>query len=157
MIGSEALAEEIRAIAWHEREDEDGYIRLDSQNDAPGWEYVGSGGYRHCFKGPDGNVYKVPTRYSMKCAQWANEDNYMRYMALSEIIESTASAVRIARCDYFADSNVMVQEYIAGVRPEGAERWSREIMRLGRLAGFLIDCHEGNFFDDGGTPVLIDW
>lgn len=162
MIGNETLAQTIRSIAWHEREDEDGYIRLDSQNDAPeGWEYVGSGGYRHCFKGPDGNVYKVLTNYSVRNAQNINERVYQRYLLLVKLIKSTTSIVQIAECDYFSESNVMVQQYVDGDYPDEDNdnyySWADAIMRLGRAAGFFLDCHSGNFIMVNGSPVLIDW
>lgn len=162
MIGNETLAQSIRTIAWHEREDEDGYIRLDSQNDAPeGWEYVGSGGYRHCFKGPDGHIYKVPTNYTMQHAQDINERVYRRYLLLVDAIKVTGSTVQVAECDYFSESNVMVQRFVDGAYPdedcEDYYSWTDAIMRLGKRAGFFLDVHSGNFIMADGQVVLIDW
>ena len=158
MIGYEDYAETIAATPWHTRENEDGDIRLDSLGDVPeGWEYIGSGAYRHCFRGPDGNVYKVHTAFHVARAYKGNgnEASWDKYQKLMN------TDARLAVCDYFTNSDVMVQEYVDGEvldpdldrdayvkAAETIRAWSNVVW---------VDFHSGNFRMVNGEPVLIDW
>lgn len=160
MIGTEALANTIAATAWHEREDEDGNIAIDSLSDVPeGWEYIGSGGYRHVFKGPDGVVYKVLTMWSMRYSQDANERSYDEYLRLVE------NNLPVAACDYFADSNVMAQDFVVGIHLDidksvdhGRYITFRNMIRERSTGKYLfLDFSARNFVWTESGGVLIDW
>lgn len=156
MIGSEQYAEAISAIDWSTRENEDGEIRLDSIGDVPeGWEYVGSGAYRHCFRGPCGNVYKVLTSFAHRHSINNNENSYHNGLRLAQC------GARLAAFDYFTDSNVMVQEYVDGeILDDETEEWvavSAIVDGWSTTAGRFIDFHYNNFRMVNGEPVLIDW
>ena len=160
MIGNQNLAATIADLCWDEMEDLDDMLPevVLAEYLPEGWTYLGSGLYRHAFRGPDGCVYKVLTSYAQGVGGEANESQYNTW----ETIKSRAGDVfGVPECDLFTDSNVLVQEFVEGVRMDMEDDESfRVISKIKRQVGrcgFLLDVHHGNFLMVNNFPVLFDW
>lgn len=153
MIGTETMADTIASAVlilneWDE-------VDVDHSLIPDGWTYLGSGSYRHAFLAPDGFVYKVNLSNDWNTSGWGmNAHVHSEYTALSSLIFGIA---RMARCDYFTDSDVMVQEYVEGERITNWNELDEVCAILRSMVNVDIDINSGNVRKVDGQFVLIDW
>jgi hypothetical protein len=151
MIGTQTLAQQIDAIDWHLQEDEDGY--LDAADMPEGWEYLGSGAYRHAFLGPDGIVYKVHTAFALNTGENENARQFDQWKELANAI-SLVGNVRMANCAMIG--NVLTQEHVVGAYPKIEDnRTVESILRMVSLRFF--DIHLNNYRVVDEQFVIFDW
>src|SRR6476469_8644149 len=150
MIGSETLAETIASATLIVNEWDD--VDVAHSIIPNGWEYLGSGAYRHAFRGPDGFVYKV----QVDPGDESNDESFeIGKMILDKLIDS--DDFKIAKFDLFTDCNVFVQEYVDGeiIAADVASTVCSKICRF--VNDFFLDIHRGNLRMVNGTPVIFDW
>lgn len=152
MIGTEALANFISDAVRDMPTDE--WSELHNVVMPDGWTYLGSGAWRHAFKGPDGFVYKV----AICAGDDTNEEQCMMWR--SSIMDKKFEGFRFAAMDYFYESNVQVCEYVEGTHPKWGwdeiSRFSQKVRRS--LEGMpFLDIHRRNVIVSNGELVIIDF
>lgn len=151
-IGSAENAAYIKAWA---RSQPDGHLyRSTAENPPEGWAFLGEGVARYVFRGPDGVAYKVQKR------DYQDQSNEWEYETVQRVLKcDPLDKVRIPKCQYFPDSEVLAMECVKGKTVQDAFAWSvpEYLSSYYRIADHfgLSDMHNENVMYDEETDELV--
>lgn len=82
---------------------------LDEEGVPEGWTYLGSGSFRSVWCGPDGVAYKVQHKEQQR------QSNEREYLEVQRVLQcDPLPHVRIPKCSYYPDSDVVAMERVKG-------------------------------------------
>lgn len=146
MIGTQENAEVIASLEIVENEWDDWAGEIPN-----GFEYLGSGSYRHAFLGPDGVVYKRDTLFAEDEQSGSNLAEWETYQSAPAL----PARVRFARTHlwHVCGSHIIAMEY---VQPSGPDVLTGEIVALLRSVG-IFDLYGNNAHCRDGEVILTDY
>lgn len=116
-----------------------------------GFTYLGSGSYRHAFRGPDGLVYKRLTTYGEDNAPEDNQDEYKAYKR-----GTCPKGMRLAHMVLIL--NVSVMEYVPNAITWAEWLELEDGEEKGWVESGIVDISPQNVRkDDEGNYVVIDY